>query len=88
MRVKSTVKNWCIAQLLDAIAKRQIIVKLLTLIYLKIHKDKIVVFVCSDNFEDKYFDKSWNLQNQPFYTDRTIKRKLISTAITLREEIV
>ena len=40
------------------------------------------VFVCSDHFEDKYFDKSWDLQNWPLYTDRPIKRKLISTAIS------
>ena len=39
------------------------------------------VNVCSDHFEDKYFDKSWDLQNWLFYTDRPIKRKLISTAI-------
>ena len=39
------------------------------------------VFVCSDHFEDKYFDKSWDLQNRLFYTDRSTKRKLISTAI-------
>ena len=38
-------------------------------------------FVCSDHFEDKYFDKSWDLQNRLFYTDRPTKRKLISTAI-------
>ena len=39
------------------------------------------VFVCSDHFEGKYFDKSWDLQNRIFLTDRPIKRKLISTAI-------
>ena len=39
------------------------------------------VFVCSNNFEDKYFNKSWDLQNWLFYTDRPRKRKLISTAI-------
>ena len=39
------------------------------------------VFVCSDHFEDKYFDKFWDLQNWLFYTGRRIKRKLISTAI-------
>ena len=39
------------------------------------------VFACSDHFEDKNFDKSWDLQNRLFYTDRPIKRKLISTAI-------
>ena len=30
------------------------------------------VFVCSDDFEDKYFDKSWDLENRLFYTDRSI----------------
>ena len=39
------------------------------------------VFVCSDHSEDKYFDKSWDLQNRLFYTDRPIKRKLISRAV-------
>ena len=39
------------------------------------------VFVCSDHFEGKCFDKSWDLQNRIFFTDRPIKRKLISTAI-------
>ena len=38
------------------------------------------VYVCSDHFEDKYFDKSLDLQNRLFYTERPIKRKLISTA--------
>ena len=39
------------------------------------------IFVCLDHFEDRYFDKSWDLQNRLFYTDRPMKRKLISTAI-------
>ena len=39
------------------------------------------VSVCPDYFKDKYFNKSWDLQNWLFYTDRPIKRKLISTAI-------
>ena len=39
------------------------------------------IFVCSDHFEDKYFDKLWDLQNRLFYTGRPIKRKLISAAI-------
>ena len=39
------------------------------------------VFVFSNHFEDKYFDKSRDLQNWLFYTDRPTKRKLISTAI-------
>ena len=40
-------------------------------------------FVCSDYFEGKYHDnKSWNLQNRLFCTDRPIKTKMISTAIS------
>ena len=39
------------------------------------------VFVCLEHFEDKYFDKSWDLQTAFFYTNRPIKRKSISTAI-------
>ena len=39
------------------------------------------IFVCSDHFEDKYFDKLWDIQNRLSYTDRPIKRKLISAAI-------
>ena len=39
------------------------------------------VFLCSDHFESKYFDKSWDLQNRLFYTDRPLKIKLTSTAI-------
>ena len=31
------------------------------------------VLVCPDHFEDKYFDKSWNLQNRLFYTDGTME---------------
>ena len=37
------------------------------------------VFVCSNHFEDKYFDKSWDLQNRLFCTDRPTK--MIWTAI-------
>ena len=37
--------------------------------------------VSSDHIDNKYFHKSWNLQNWLFYTDRPIRRKLISTAI-------
>ena len=37
--------------------------------------------VSSDYIDNKYFHKSWDLQNWLFYTDRPIKRKLISTAI-------
>ena len=39
------------------------------------------VFVCLNSFEDKYFDKSWDLQNRFFYTDRPIKIKQISITI-------
>ena len=70
--------------------------KLFALICLKNHYDKWLaaisrdkgnlpsiyqVSVCSDHFEGKYFNKSWDLQNRLSYTDRPIKRKLISTAI-------
>ena len=41
-RVISTVNHSAIAQLLDAITSRQIIVELLTFICLKIHEDKRV----------------------------------------------
>lgn len=39
------------------------------------------VFVCSDHFEEKYFDKSWDLQNSLLYQGRAQKRKLISGAV-------
>ena len=39
------------------------------------------VYVCSDHFEGQYFYKSWDLQNRLFYTDKPIKRILISTTI-------
>ena len=34
------------------------------------------VFVCSDHFEDKYFDKSWDLQNRIFYKNKTNNKKI------------
>ena len=37
------------------------------------------VFTCLDHLEDKYFDESWDLQNQLFHTDRPIKRTIIIT---------
>ena len=37
------------------------------------------VLVCSNHFDKKYFDKSWDLQNRLFCTDRPTK--MISTAI-------
>ena len=40
------------------------------------------VFIYFDHFEEKYFDQSCDLQNRIFCTDRPIKRRLISTAIT------
>ena len=46
-----------------------------------ISRDKSHVFVCSDHFEDKYFDKSWDLQNRLFYTDRPTKRNNINQII-------
>ena len=39
------------------------------------------VFVCPNQFKDKYFGKSWDFENRLFYTDRPLKRNLISTAI-------
>ena len=41
----------------------------------------IKCFACYDHFQDKYFDKSWDLQNWLFYRGRPIKRKRISTTI-------
>ena len=92
---KEHSQGWRIAQLLDAITNRQM--RQVAYFSLPkdpqrrkswlaaISRDKgnlpSNVFVYSDHFEDKYFDKSWDLQNRLFYTDRPIKRKLISTAI-------
>ena len=39
------------------------------------------VVVCSDHFEEQYFDCSWRLQIEIFYSDRPVKRKLIKGAI-------
>ena len=38
-------------------------------------------YLCSDHFDEKYFDKSWELQNKLYYKDRPIKRKLVPGAI-------
>lgn len=35
------------------------------------------VLLCSDHFTENCFDKSWSLQNELFYTERTAKRKLV-----------
>ena len=34
------------------------------------------IFVCSDHFEDKYFDKSWDLQKPAFLHKQTNKKKI------------
>ena len=39
------------------------------------------VFICSDHFEESCFDSNWDLQNRLFYTERSVKRKLIAGAI-------
>ena len=35
------------------------------------------VFVCSDHFEDKYFDKSWDLHTKPAFLHRQTNKKKI-----------
>ena len=39
------------------------------------------VYLCSDHFEEKCFDSAWKLQNELFYKDRLIKRKLLPGSI-------
>ena len=34
------------------------------------------MYVCSDHFEDDYFDSSWMLQSTLTYSDRPIQRRL------------
>ena len=43
------------------------------------------IFLCSDHFEEKYFDPSWKLQNEIYYKDHQINRRfsLGSTPILL-----
>ena len=40
---------------------------------------KILIFL--DHFEEKYFDPSWKLQNQLYYKDRQISRRLLPGSI-------
>ena len=39
------------------------------------------VYLCSDHFEDTCFDASWKLQNELFYKDRPIKRRLLPGSV-------
>ena len=57
--------------------------KLLTLVCLRIHKAIYDKSNLPFNFENKYFDKLWDLQNRFFCTHRPIKRKLTSRATQL-----
>ena len=40
---------------------------------------KILIFL--DHFEEKYFDPSWKIQNQLYYKDRQISRRLLPRSI-------
>ena len=37
--------------------------------------------ISSDHFEEKYFDTSWKLQNELYYKDRHISRRLLPGSI-------
>ena len=39
------------------------------------------ILICSDHFEEKCFDPSWKLQNELYYKDRQISRRLIPGSI-------
>ena len=39
------------------------------------------IFICSDHFEEKCFDPSWKLQNELYYKDRQISRRLLPGSI-------
>ena len=39
------------------------------------------IFICSDHFEEKCFDPSWKLQNELYYKDRQIPRRLLPGSI-------
>ena len=80
---KEPYQKWCISQLLDVRTTRKLIVKLLTLVCLRIHKAIYDKSNLPFNFENKYFDKLWDLQNRFFCTHRPIKRKLTSRATQL-----
>ena len=61
--------------------------------YTSIHKDWIhatgrpidhlpsKILICSDQFEEKCFDPSWKLQNELYYKDRQISRRLLPGSI-------
>ena len=39
------------------------------------------ILICSDDFEEKCFGHSWKFQNEPFYKDRQISRRLLPGSI-------
>ena len=39
------------------------------------------IFICSDHFEEKCFDPSWKLQNELYYKDCQISRRLLPGSI-------
>ena len=39
------------------------------------------VYLCSDHFDDSCFDAAWKLQNELYYKDRPVKRRLITGSI-------
>ena len=39
------------------------------------------IFICSDHYEKKCFDPSWKLQNEQYYKDRQISRRLLPRSI-------
>ena len=39
------------------------------------------VYVCSDHFDKSCFDSSWDLQSRLFYTDGSVKRKLLPVSV-------
>ena len=39
------------------------------------------ILICSNDFEEKCFDHSWKLQNELFYKDRQISRRLLPGSI-------
>ena len=61
--------------------------------YTSIHKDWIhatgrpidhlpsKILICSDQFEEKCFDPSWKLQNELYYKDCQISRRLLPGSI-------
>ena len=39
------------------------------------------ILICSDHFEEKYFDTSWKLKNELYYKGRHISRRLLPGSI-------